>query len=175
MKVSRRLILNFIIIIVNIGLQSLVLNYITVFGIKPNTAIILIVSISMLRGSEEGALFGFFTGLLRDIYFSNNVIGVNALLCALLGYYCAKAFKDYYEDSFVIPLLLVLFSYTIYEALYYFMLYLFKGMVDIGFYLIYIILPGLIYTLLLTIPIYKIIYIINERLEFKERGRRKTY
>jgi rod shape-determining protein MreD len=126
------------------------------------------VSYSILRGDVEGAIFGFFVGLMQDVFFGN-VIGIHALLGALVGFFSAKPFKDYYNENYLLPLISVGLSFVLYELAYYMMVFFFQGRVEIFFYIRTIILPGAIYTLILTLPIYKIIFLINAKLEERQR------
>jgi len=82
------------ILLVNIILQSTYFEYIQIIGVKPNTAIAVIVAFSLMRGSFEGAVIGFFSGLLQDILFGSN-IGFNALLGMYIGYFCGKLNNDF--------------------------------------------------------------------------------
>ena len=58
-----RILLTGILIFVNFILQTTLLPYISIGGILPNTALlIIVVSDALLRGSTEGAIVGFFSG-----------------------------------------------------------------------------------------------------------------
>ena len=62
-----------LIAIVNFILQSTLFEHIAIIGIKPNTMIIVVVSIALMRGELEGAFMGMITGLLQDCYFSTYI------------------------------------------------------------------------------------------------------
>ena len=51
----------------------------------PNLLLILVFSFGFIRGSLEGMLIGFVCGLLSDVFFGN-IIGLSAMLYAVLGY-----------------------------------------------------------------------------------------
>jgi rod shape-determining protein MreD len=156
-------------------LQSTVFHYLSIYKIMPNTALIIIVSYSILRNDIEGAVFGFFAGLLQDIYFSNNVIGIHALLYALIGYYSGKVFKDFYKENYLIPMFLTFICSFIYEFIYYLIWFLFRGKTDISLYLFSIILPRSVYTVVATLPLYSIVYIVNEKLEYRSKDKTKLF
>ena len=79
-----RILLTGILIFVNFILQTTLLPYISIGGILPNTALIIVVSYALLRGSTEGAIVGFFSGLPIDIFFGTS-FGYYTLLFLLAG------------------------------------------------------------------------------------------
>ena len=163
-----------LVIFINFILQSTLFDYIRIGAIKPNTALVIIVCYAILRGDVEGSIMGFFTGLLQDMFFGN-VIGLNALLYAIIGYFCGKPFKNFYNENFMLPITLVAFSSAFYEFGFYFFTFLFRGRIDILQYFWAIILPGTVYAIILSVPIYRLVYGINGLLEEREKRRRKLF
>ena len=162
------------ILIVNFSLQSTLFQYIEILGVKPNTALIIIISYSILRGDVEGAILGFFAGLLTDIYFSS-YIGLHALLGILIGYFCGKPYKDFFRENFFLPLSLVAICSLLYQFVLYVVNFLLQTKLDFPFYFRTIILPGSIYTIIFTVPVYSLLYGINNRLEGIEKNKRKLF
>ncbi len=162
------------VIITNFLLQSTLLQHIAIVNVKPNTAIIIIVCYAILRDDVEGAIFGFFTGLLLDIFYGE-FLGVNAMLGLITGYLSAKPFKDYYKENIFLPVLLVAVSTLAYELVFYFAAFLFRGKLDLAYYLRKIILPETVYTAAVTIPFYKLIFLINKKVEENNLVRRKLF
>lgn len=169
-----RLAITFLIVFVNLILQSTVFEYIQIAGIKPNIAILIVITYAMLRGDIEGAILGFFSGLLQDI-FSGRVIGIHALLGTLTGYFCGKPFKDFYKENYMLPLLLTLLGSLFYEFIFYFTSFLFLGKTEMFYYLRKIMIPTTIYTTALSLPAYRLLYVINNKLEEKESVSRKLF
>ena len=163
-----------VILLINFSLQSTLFHYIEIIGVKPNTALIIIVGYSILRGDMEGAILGFFTGLLQDIYF-NSYIGLYALMGMLTGYFCGKPFKDFFRENFFLPLSLVAISSLIHQFILYVANFLFRARLDFPFYFRTIILPGSVYTIIMTVPIYSLLYGINNKLEEVEKDKRKLF
>ena len=157
-------------VLINFVLQSAAFQYITILGVKPNTALILICSYAVLRGDVEGAILGFFAGLLQDIYY-NPVIGVSALLYMLIGYFCGKPLRDFYKENYFFAVFLVAASALFYQFAHYFAYFLFRGRIDIGYYFMAVMLPGAIYTVIAAIPLYGLVYLLNHRLERVEKNR----
>ena len=164
----------FLIVCINLVLQSTIFEYIQIGGIKPNLALIIIIAYAVLRGDIEGAILGFFSGLLQDM-FSGRVIGVHALLGTLTGYFCGKPFKDFYHENYMLPLLLTIVFVFSYETLFYFMSFLFLGKIEFIYFIRKIIAPTTIYTAILCIPMYRLMYVINSKLEQHENLKRKRF
>lgn len=161
-------------VLVNLAVSSTLLQHIEIMGIKPNMSVLIIVSYAILRGDIEGAIVGFFSGLLHDIYFGN-VIGVHALLGFVLGFICGKPFKNFFHDNDFLPLILVGTGTILYEFCYYFLTYLFSANIDLAFYAQRIILPTTIYTIAFTIPVYRLVMLINKWLSNREKEKRKLF
>lgn len=160
------------IVIINFILQTA--WPIEIFGIAPNTAIIIIVSFAILRYEIEGAAIGFFAGLLQDIFFGV-VIGFNTLLYMLIGFFSGKPFKQFYAENYLLPVVLVGISTFFFNFAYYIFNFLFRARLDIFYYMWAIILPGTLYNITITLPVYIFVYVVNARLESRERYRRKIF
>jgi rod shape-determining protein MreD len=164
----------FAVIFLTLTLQSTALSYIEIINVKPNLPLLLIVSYAHLRGDMGGAAFGFVSGLLQDLLFGR-VIGLYAMLGMIAGYICGKPFKDFYKENYLIPIFLTGAACVSYEFLFYVTYFLFQGKVRIISYFGRIILPETMYTLVVTIPVYRFIYNINRRIENHERFTRKLF
>ena len=167
----RILVVGFILFI-NIILQSTYFEHIQIIGVKPNTAIIIIVAFSLMRGSFEGALIGFCAGLLQDILFGSN-IGFNALLGMYIGYFCGKLNKDFYSENYFLELGLCILSIFCYEFIVYVFNFLLIGKVNLLYYFNTIIFPETVYTSFLSVFLYKLLYILNSKLEEHEKTIRR--
>ena len=91
-----------LIIFVNFILQTTLFPLLAIRGIFPNTALIIVTSYALLRGSKEGAIVGGFTGLLMDIFFSK-MIGFYTLLYLVTGCSLAAARKTFTEKTTYCP------------------------------------------------------------------------
>ncbi len=78
------------IIILGVILQTTVIKYIAIFGVKPDLLLIIVVYLGFKRGSLTGEISGFFGGLLEDA-FTGNLIGINALAKTIIGYIAGLA------------------------------------------------------------------------------------
>ena len=161
----------FIILVFNFILQSTVFQYIAIFGIKPDTALVIIVCFAFLRNDVEAALAGLFAGLMVDLFFGRGLIGYHALSLACAGFVCGKFFKAYFRENYLFPLVMTAVSAFLREFATYVTRFMLLGKTDTGYYLVKIILPSTIYTTLLVLPVYWAVYRINDRLEARERRR----
>lgn len=163
-----------LIVFVNFILQTTLFQHIAIGGVLPNTAILIIVSVAILRGDVEGAITGLFSGFLVDLFYSN-FIGLNTMLYMLVGYFCAKPFRDFFKENTLFPMTLSFISIIVYEFLYYIFNFLFYGYADIATYFSTIILPEAIYSTVLCIPIFWLMYMIDGRMEDRTRLRKPYY
>ena len=75
----------------------------------------------------------------------------------------------FYDEDIKLPLVLISGSELIYGGIICFCGYILKGDFSFGTYLIHIILPELVYTILATLIVYQIILHINKKLEAEEQ------
>lgn len=169
-----RIVSLFIILILNIVLQSTLFEYIEILNIKPNTSILIIISYAMLRGDIEGSILGFFSGLMQDILFGR-VIGLNAFLGFALGFICGKPFKDFYTENYFIPIFMAFIGTFSYGFIFYLINFLFRGKLEVVNYLSAIVIPETVYTTVLMFFVYRFMYMVNEKLLKKEASKRKLF
>ena len=73
-----------LIIILTIALQYTAMQYVSVFGAKPNLPLVLTVVIALLVSTESAALSGLFLGLYHDAS-SGKILGMYALIYLYVG------------------------------------------------------------------------------------------
>lgn len=146
----------------------------SIASISPNLLIVVTSSFGFMRGRKEGMWIGFFSGLLLDIFFGS-VIGFYALIYACIGYVNGFFRKRFFPDDIKLPLILIATSDLSYNALVYLFLFFLRKRFQIRFYLLNIMLPELVYTILVTIVLYFIILKINNRLEEIEKRRASKF
>ncbi len=164
----RRKITVFLIISICFLLQCTLFQVLSFASISPNLLIVATSSFGFMRGRKEGMWIGFFCGLLLDIFFGS-VIGFYALVYAYIGYINGLFRKSFFPDDIKLPLFLISASDFSYNILVYLFLFFLRGRFQFGYYLLHIILPELVYTILITIVLYFIILKINQKLESIEK------
>ena len=164
----RRKITVFLIIAVCYLLQSTVFQALSFASISPNLMIVVVSAFGFMRGKKEGLWIGFFSGLLIDIFYGS-VIGLYALLYMYVGYTNGLFRKMFFPEDIKLPMLLIAVSDFSCSLIIYFLLFLFRGKFDILYYLLNIMIPELVYTMVVTIFLYFIILKINQKLETIEK------
>lgn len=165
----RRFAIQLLIILICFLLQTAFFRYLDLAGIVPNLLLIPTMSFGMMRGRKEGMLVGFFSGLLVDIFYGT-IIGPYALLYMYLGYINGFFHRVYYMEDILLPMLMVGANDFVYNIIIYIVAYLLRNRLDIGFYFLHVIIPEMIYTMIMTLILYKPLVKINRWLKQKEEG-----
>ncbi|EOS24280.1 rod shape-determining protein MreD [Lachnospiraceae bacterium 3-1] len=167
MKLRRKLSV-FLIIAICFLLQTTLFQALSFASISPNLLVVVTSSFGFMRGRKEGMWIGFFSGLLLDIFFGS-VIGFYALIYAYIGYVNGFFRKMFFPDDIKLPLILIATSDFSCNIMVYLFLFFLRGKFRFNYYLLHIMLPELVYTILVTILLYFIILRINQKLEVIER------
>lgn len=164
----KRFLVSVFLIILCFLLQTTVFHWMEFGGIVPNLMIVLTASFGFMREEKTGLLYGFFCGLLIDIFFAN-VLGLNAMIYMYIGYANGKFNRIFFPDEIKLPLILIFFSDLVYGFLYYITLFLLRGRFQLEYYFLHIILPEMVYTILITLFLYPLILWLNKKLEESEK------
>ena len=167
MRLRRKLAV-FLIIAICFLLQSTFFQALAFASISPNLLIVVTSSFGFMRGRKEGMWIGFFCGLLLDIFFGS-VIGFYALIYSYIGYVNGFFRKMFFPDDIKLPLILIALSDFSCNVMVYLFLFFLRGKFRFNYYLLHIILPELVYTILVTLALYQIILHINKKLEEEEQ------
>lgn len=164
----KRKIIVIITVIICFILQSTVFQALSFASISPNLLIIVTSSFGFMRGKKEGMYIGFFSGLLLDIFYGS-VIGFYALIYMYIGYANGFFRKLFFPEDIKLPMILISASDLICNIFIYFFLFLFRKQFAFQYYLMHIIIPEWVYTILVTIFLYFILLMINQKLEVTEK------
>lgn len=170
----KRGIITAILILICFLLQCTVFRFLAFGGIVPNLMIVLTASFGFMRGEKTGLMIGFFCGILADIFFAS-VIGFYALLYMYIGYMNGKFATIFYPQDIKLPVALILCSDFTYGIICYVIMFLLRSRFDFVYYLLHIILPEIVYTIVVTLLLYPLILWINTRLERGELRRGKKF
>lgn len=163
-----------LIILFNLIFQVSFVDNLEIFNVIPNTSLILCISYAYLRDDIEGSLFGLILGITQDI-FVGGILGLHGLIYFIIGYFFGKPFKNLYP-VYVIPVFFLVFLGTnLYEIGIYIISFLFRGRMELDYYFMNIFLPESIYNVLITTPIYYLMYFINKKIEAYEKPYRKIF
>lgn len=160
----RRCITIGIIILVSFLLQSTVFHYLALAGVVPNLLLIITMSFGLMRGRREGMLVGFFSGILIDIFFGG-VMGPYAFIYMTMGYANGFFHQIYYVEDVLLPMIMITVNDFIYNIVIYIFYFLLQNKLNFGQYLIDVILPEMLYTIIITLFLYKVLVRINLKLK----------
>jgi len=169
-----RIIVTTVVVLINFILQTTLFQHLAIQSIFPNTALIIVVSYALLRGSKEGCIVGLCTGLLFDIFFGT-AAGYYTLLFLGISYFTGRSQKNFYRENYLLPILFCAMAAGIFESIHFFTELVLRKDGDILFFLVKIFLPTIVYTAVVTIPIYRILFGINEWLELKEKYKYRLF
>lgn len=164
----RRKISVILIIIICFLLQSTVFKALSFASISPNLLIVVVSSFGFMRGRKEGMYIGLICGLLLDIFFGQ-IFGFYTLLYMVIGYVNGMFRKIFYPDDIKLPMVLILGSDFVLNFIIYLLLFLPRKKTNLGYYILHIMIPEMVYTLVITIALYFIILKINQHLERIEK------
>lgn len=145
-------------------LQSTVFKAFSIGSISPNLMVILTSSFGFMRGKKEGMWVGFFCGLLEDIFYGR-LLGMHALIYMYIGYANGYFNHIFYGEDIKLPIGLISISELVYGLGTYMIMFVMRSRFAFSYYLLKIILPELVYTIILTLILYRFIYSVNRRLE----------
>ena len=143
--------------------QCCVFQIFQIASVKPNLLIILTVSFGLMRGRKSGLLTGFFCGLCIDLFFPGT-IGFQTLIYMWIGYLSGFSYRIFYDDDIKTPILLAAVADGAYGLLQYLITFLLRGRVHFLFYLGRIVIPEVLYTILVTLVFYRVLYAVNRYL-----------
>ncbi len=111
---------------------------------------------------------GFLGGILSDLFFGS-ALGFTALLYVIIGYCCGFCYRIFYDDDVKMPVILIAVSDIGYGIAMYAFQFLLRGRVDFLFYVRRVIIPEMIYTVVVTLVVYRLLLLLNRKLEKAEQ------
>ncbi|HJD42121.1 MAG TPA: rod shape-determining protein MreD [Candidatus Mediterraneibacter quadrami] len=164
----RRIIVTAVILLAAYLLQTAMFPALEIAGVKPNFMLIVTASFGFMRGSREGMLVGFVSGLMIDIQ-SGDMIGYYALIYLAAGYLNGIFEQIYFDEDIKLPLFLIAGSDLLYGMTIYFLSFLLRSDFNFLYYMNRIIIPETIYTIVITLIVYPLLLYINQCLEEAEK------
>lgn len=135
-------------------MQTTLFNEIRLASIVPNLLLFLTFVSGFMNGRKTGMFTGFFCGLLMDV-FSSDIIGLNALIYLCIGYLngCFQAL--FFDEDIKLPLVLLSASELLYGLFTYITRFLLNNRLNMPDYILYPIIPELIYTIVAAVFLYR--------------------
>ncbi len=168
-KIINYFIFYFILISITYVLQTTFFKALAVRGVSPNLFIVVIISVSLLKGRLHASVVGAVIGMICDALYGTS-FGFYSIIYMNLGFLNGYLYNYYYKDNIVLPLTLIAASSLIVNYLEFFFGFVFRGKLSIIPYFSNILLSEMLYTVLIGFIFYHILYWIlsNRGLEQKE-------
>ena len=161
----KRRIVELILILFAFILQSTLFKVLSLGGVSPNLLIILTAFFGFMCGKGEGMYAGFIAGILMDSLYGNGIIGLYALIFVWIGYMCGAFSRLFFPEDVVLPIFLTTAGDLLYGFISFLFLFLLRSRLDFSWYLLHIILPEAVYTLIMTMLLFKPVLFIEQALE----------
>ena len=137
-------------------LQTTVAPNIRILGANPDFALIIVVSVALVKGAEIGAVFGFLTGTLGAIALMEP-LGLSAFVFVLVGFLVGRYAETADLSAGYAPLVSAFAATLLANALLAMAQYLLERQVPLGFFLGRVLVPSLILNTLLAAPLYLVV------------------
>jgi rod shape-determining protein MreD len=91
--------------------------YLTLWGVKPDLMLLVVISWSLLRGAREGIVWGFIGGLCLDL-FSGTPLGLSALALLIVSFFSGLGEATIFHTHIILPLATAFFASLIYDSIF---------------------------------------------------------
>jgi rod shape-determining protein MreD len=144
------------VLLVAVLLQTAVAPHLRLLGANPDFALIAVVCVALVKGSETGAVFGFLTGMFTAIALMEP-FGLSAFVFVLIGYFAGRYAETADLPAGLAPLLTVFAATLVANVLFAMAQFLLAREVPLGFFLGRVLLPSLVFNTLLAAPVYLLV------------------
>ena len=168
MAKASRIIYKIILIIAAFLLQSMFFGHTQVVPVRPNLLLIVTAMSGFMNGKKEGIWVGFTCGLLWDI-FCGDLLGFYALLLLVTGYINGRFRSLFFDQDVRLPLLMTAASDLGFSLIVCLTQFFLRGHFSFGHYLIKIMLPELVYTMVVLLIAYPLIVWLNRKFDASEQ------
>ncbi|MCR5007348.1 MAG: rod shape-determining protein MreD [Oribacterium sp.] len=145
-------------------IQTSVMPLIPFFSASPNLLLILTFSIGFIHGSLPGMIYGLGAGLLMDMFYSG-AFGFYSLIFIFIGYLNGLFSNVYYEEYITLPMIMCVINEFIYHVYIYVFRFLIRLKLDLPYYLIHVVLPAVVFSLLATLILYRFVFTATEKID----------
>lgn len=142
-----------VVLVIAVLLQTAVAPHLRLLGANPDFALIAVVCVALIKGSETGAVFGFLTGILTAIALMEP-FGLSAFVLVIVGYFAGRYAETADLSTGLAPLIAVFFATLAADVLLALAQFLLGRQVPLGFFLGRVLAPSLVFNTLLAAPVY---------------------
>ena len=168
-KIIKRILLDTVIIVLAFLLQTSIFSMLP-FSSVPNLLLILTFSFGFIYGSTQGMLCGMLAGFLLDCFYPVP-LGCFMLIFIIIGFLNGLFTNFYYDDYLTLPVVLCVISELIYNAAVLVIKLFSIGSVDVSYALLKIILPEMLFSLIITLLLYRLFLHANRSLDISQDKR----
>jgi rod shape-determining protein MreD len=137
-------------------LQTVVASNFRILGANPDFALIVVVCVALLKGSEIGAGFGFLTGVGVAVALMEP-FGLRAFVFVLVGYFAGRYAETADLSGGFAPLFSVFSATLLADVLFAMGQFLLAREAPLGFFVSRVLIPSLILNTLLAAPIFVVV------------------
>jgi rod shape-determining protein MreD len=94
-----------LLVVTLVVLQTTVFTHLRVFGAIPDLCLVATVAVAFEEGPQAGAIFGFFSGLVLDLFLASP-LGLSALANSVTGYTVGVFQSGFVRESRTMPIVL---------------------------------------------------------------------
>jgi len=134
-------------------LQSTLVPHLSIWGVFADLPLLVVVSWSLLRGSREGAIWGFIAGLAVDL-FSGAPFGAATLSLIVAGLLGGLGQATVYRTHIALPVIMIFLTTIVYDLLFLLIVQISAQPVDWLGSLFRIVLPSAMLNAVLTPPVF---------------------
>jgi rod shape-determining protein MreD len=145
-----------VVLLIAILLQTALAPHLRLLGAYPDFALIVVVCVALVKGSETGAVFGFLTGFISAVALMEP-FGLSAFVFVLIGYLAGRYAETADLSAGFAPLLGVFVATFVANVLLAMAQFLLAREVPLGFFLGQVLLPSVVLNTLLAAPIYLVV------------------
>lgn len=114
-----------LILFVGFVVQLILSKYFSFGGIGINILLLLTIEMSLIKGSYYGELFGFFSGLIEDI-FVVGIIGARALIRTIAGFFIGSLKSKFSVQNIIFQFLLTVTVFIVHGIFIYYVRLIFS-------------------------------------------------
>jgi rod shape-determining protein MreD len=145
-----------VVLVVAVLLQTAVAPHLRLLGANPDFALIAVVCVALVKGSETGAVFGFLTGMLTAVALMEP-FGLSAFVFVLVAYFAGRYAETADLPAGLAPLVTVFAATLVANLLFALAQFLLGRQVPLGFFFGRVLLPSLVFNTLLAAPLYVLV------------------
>ncbi len=134
-------------------LQSGLAPHLAIAGVVPDFLLLVVVTIALTTGSNEGATVGFLAGLIFDLL-GTGPVGSMALVLTIAGYAAGMLHAAMFAEGWLLPLTVLAITALVSEASYGILLNVLGAEVPFWSSLVTKMLPGAVYNTALALLVY---------------------